>query len=459
MKKSYFITFLLLIVQNFLVSCEQLIETDPPNNQVSTQQVFEDPQMANAALAGLYSGLWSNSLISGGNNGMGVLLGSYADELDCYYTGVNNGAKDIYLNQQLPSNTLIESSWNNSYKYIHYANSIIYGVENSHSLKQEDRNRIKGEALLMRSLLYFYLQGIFNEIPYTTTTDYQINAQLNKLTKDEMLQKLESDLTDASNLLTDDYRSPERTYPNRKVAQIMLTKIYLLNHQWIKAEILAKEIIQSPLYQFENDITKVFNNNGLHILWQLKPQNSSDGTQEAEIFYFANAAPNAYALSPNLVSAFSDADLRKSNWMTTVTDNQHIWYRPVKYKNMDGTNSNEYSIIFRLEEVYFILAEALANQNKITEALPYLNATRLRAGLNSLPSTIQKNEFLEELFQEKRRELFTEFGSRFFDLKRQGLLNNLATVKPNWKIYHNAWPLPQQELLLNPNLNPQNQGY
>jgi hypothetical protein len=274
-----------------------------------------------------------------------------------------------------------------------------------------------------------------------------------------MLQKLESDLTDAVNLLTDDYRSPERIYPNRKVAQIMLTKVYLLTHQWLKAEMLAKEIIQSPLYQFENDITKVFNNNGHHILWQLKPQNSLDGTQEAEIFYFSNAAPNAYALSTNLVNAFSDTDLRKSHWITTVTDNQHIWYSPVKYKNMDGTNSNEYSIIFRLEEIYFILADALANQNKITEALPYLNATRLRAGLTSIPSTIQKNEFLDELLQEKRRELFTEFGSRFFDLKRQGLLNNLTTVKPNWKGYHNAWPLPQQELLLNPNLNPQNQGY
>jgi len=50
-------------------------------------------------------------------------------------------------------------------------------------------------------------------------------------------------------------------------------------------------------------------------------------------------------------------------------------------------------------------------------------------------------------------------GNRFFTLKRLGKLDGLLPVKPNWKTFYRNWPLPQNELLLNPNLNPQNEGY
>ena len=50
-------------------------------------------------------------------------------------------------------------------------------------------------------------------------------------------------------------------------------------------------------------------------------------------------------------------------------------------------------------------------------------------------------------------------GKRFFDLKRAGKLNELLPAKPNWKPFHQLWPVPQKELLLNPAMNPQNTGY
>jgi hypothetical protein len=61
---------------------------------------------------------------------------------------------------------------------------------------------------------------------------------------------------------------------------------------------------------------------------------------------------------------------------------------------------------------------------------------------------------------ERRLELFTEFGHRFFDLKRTGRLEQeLSIVKPQWKKINQLLPLPESELVLNPNLNPQNDGY
>lgn len=436
-------------------SCEKMIEVDMPDNQINTEQVFQDVQTANAALAGLYAGLWDNSPISGDQSGK--LLGSYTDDLTSFAVTGTNGVYDVYINQQVDTNTAVYSYWASAYKHIYAANSIIYGVENS-TIASTEKYRIKGEVLLVRSIMYFYLQQIFGDIPFVTSTDYQINQTLSKTSSSEVLAKLENDLGQAINLLTDDYRNAERIYPNRKVAQLMLAKVFMTENKYSEAENILRNIIQSPLYQFENDITKVFTKSGKHILWQLKPKNSGDPTKEIILYYFANSLPNNYAVSPNLWSSFTGTDLRKTNWISPVTVNGNTWYRVDKYKNRT-TNTTEYSVIFRLEEVYLLLAESLVQQNKLQEALPYINATRQRAGLMLLTNGLSKVQLLDEILLERRKEFFAEMGHRFLDLKRLNSLQTLLPVKQNWKDFHGLWPIPQKELLMNQNLNPQNPGY
>lgn len=455
--KTLKILFIIIILSFFkiAIACEKLVEVEIPNNQITTAQVFEDVQTANAALSGLYARLYDNSPIAGDQSG--PTLGSYTDDLDCYSVAVANSRYDIYQNKQIGTNTEIYSYWSSTYQTIYIANAIIEGIENS-ALPTAEKNRIKGEALLIRSILFFYLQQIFGDIPYVTSTNYTVNQSLSKTTSSEVLLRLESDLSLSMDLLKDEYRNAERIYPNKKAAQLMLAKIYLLQQRWSDAELLLKSIVQSPLYQFENNITKVFQKTGTHILWQLKPKNSGDGTKESSTYYFANSAPNNYAISQDLINNFSNVDLRKQNWLAVVTFNGNTWYRSDKYKNRTN-NTTEYSIVFRLEEVYLLLAEALVQQNKLPEALPYVNPTRQRAGLSTLTGATMQPALLNEILLENRKEFFTEMGHRFLDLKRTNRLNTLITVKPNWKSYHNLWPLPQQELLLNSNLNPQNTGY
>ncbi len=455
MKKIYFLSFLGALL---IASCENLVEVDHPANQIGTEQVFEDLQTAHAALAGLYAGLRDQSLITGGSYyGVGALLGSYADDLDCYFYD-QNGVVDISNNQQQKTNSNIETIWNTAYQQVYYANSIIYGAEHSTALAEGDKNRIRGEALLVRSLIYFYLQQIFGDIPYTASLDYEYNRKLNKTGAATVLEQLKSDLEEAISLLPDDYRDTERIYPNRKAAQLLLARIYLLQQEWPLAEQAAKSIMQSPLYQFQPDLDEVFHSSGTHILWQLKPQNSGDAVPDASFYYFTGSTPNSFVLSQDLLHTFAENDLRKTHWMALETFEGQRWYRPCKYKNLPGDNTNEYAVVFRLEEVYFIMAEALARQNRLDEALPYLNATRQRAGLTALAS-LTGEAFNSELLAEKRREFFAESGLRFLDLKRWGRLNDLSAVKPNWQDYKQLWPLPQKELLLNINLSPQNPGY
>lgn len=440
------------------VSCEKLIETDFPNNQLATELVFEDEQTAEAALAGLYAGLWNNSIISGTADGAGLALGIYTDDITCLSTTGSNGIVDIFNNQQLETNTSVNSIWTNAYQQIYMANSILEGVENSKSLSAPVKNRIKGEVLFVRSILYFYLYQIFGEIPYTDTTNYLYNTSLGRMPMNEFLIRLETDLSEAVSLLPSAYRNAERIYPNKSVGYVLLTKLKMNLGKWQEAEVLSQTIIQNSAYTFQTDLSKVFLKSSAHIIWQLKPKNNNDATKEATLYNFVSA-PGSYVLNQNLINAFATNDLRRQHYFTGVTFGSQVNYKQTKYKVTTATNTTEYSIIYRLEDVCLMLAESLVKQNKTSEAVPLINRTRQRAGLSVLSTSITQAQAMNEIREERRKEFFSEHGSRFLDLKRWGQLDLLTPVKPNWKTFHKVWPLPQKEMLLNSNLKPQNDGY
>lgn len=455
MKKYKYITAIIML-PFILSSCEKLIDVEMPANQIESEAVFADAQTADAALAGVYAGLWSSSPISGDK--LSVMLSLYTDDLDFYATASTNGMMEVYTNQLIQNNAIVYGQWSTAYQYIYSCNAIIEGCSQSLTLGEDAKKRIIGEALSLRSVLFFYLQQLFGDIPYPTSTDYKVNQALSKKTRDEVLQLLETDLSKSADALSDTYRNTERIYVNKKVVQLFLAKVFMLEKKYDQAESIFKTIINSGMYQIQNDLTKTFKKSGTNILWQLKPTNTSDPTKEVLAYYFDYIPPYNYALSNNLINIFSSSDQRKQNWTLPVTVAGTTWYRANKYKN-HANNSDEYSIVCRIEEVYLLLSEALTQQNKISEALPYLNATRLRSGLTAIAEPISKENLLDEILGENRKEFFTETGHRFFDLKRLNKLDALTTTKPNWKSYFSLWPIPEKELLLNPNLNPQNNGY
>jgi hypothetical protein len=112
-----------------------------------------------------------------------------------------------------------------------------------------------------------------------------------------------------------------------------------------------------------------------------------------------------------------------------------------------------------MAEQYLIRAEARAHQGDLIGAKEDLNKTRNLAGLQD-SNAATATAIITEVLQERRREFFTEFGNRFFDLKRTaGLDATLSPIKSQWETTDRLLPLPETELLLNPNLAPQNANY
>ena len=442
----------LLLLSVSLTACEKLIEIDLPNNQMNTEDVFSDIHTINTARSSLYTNFRDAALFAGGTN---AELGRFTDELESFYQ-----EDFFYTNTISASDSSINQLWRTSYSNLYHINAFLEGIEKSTVLNEEDKAFLVGEAHLLRGMFYHYLTQYFGDIPYITSADYKINSKLSKTTYTEVLSLIEQDLKIALDLLNVDYTHPDRIYPNKAVVELLLAKNYLLQKRFDLAEVYAQKVLDNPIYALETDLNKVFKKTAQSTLWQKSPGEknpTTSNTPESAIYIFTTLPPTRLALSVTQMNAFEPNDLRLQLWTKTLTDGMQTYSHAYKYGR--GGNEIEYSIMYRLEEAYFIKAEALAYQEKIVDAVGVLNEVRTKRGLAALPTTLNKEDFITELVVEYQREFFTEGGHRFLDLKRNNRLHILESVKPNWEVKHVLLPIPELELLMNDNLKPQNDGY
>lgn len=449
-----------LIAVFLVISCDSFVEVPLPDSQLSSPDVFDNYPSADAALTDIYSKMRSNGLLAGTPYGLSYQLGNYADELICY-SAAGDPALPFYNNALLPSNTSISDMWNTSYSQIYAANAVIEGADKSVALTETQKIDLKGEALFIRGLLHFYLTSLFGATPYITTTDYKANNKAYKVSQQDVYHLIIQDLELASTYLKPTYKSAERTRPNLYAAKALLARVYLYSEKWAEAANAASAVLnQNSTFELTSDISAVFLKGSKETIWQFQPSEAGRNTDEAASFIFLSGPPPSVALSDELVSFFEPTDKRKSNWLKAINGASDTWYCPFKYKQRTNTTvSQEYSIVFRLAEQYLIRAEARAAQGDFIGALEDLNKVRSRARIG-LKSTVSKNELLQFILLERQLELFTEYGHRFFDLKRSGLIDaTLTPVKSGWSSTDKLFPLPQNELSINENLRPQNSGY
>jgi len=443
-------------IVSFMVSCKKFVQIEPPPNLIVTEAVFSSDQTALTSVTGLYVQM-RNQNLSITNGGLSVFAGLSADEI--YNTVTSAAADPFYKNSILSTNATISTNfWSSAYRNIYQVNSILEGLEASTKLTDPVKRQLQGEMKLIRAFYYYYLVNLFGDVPLIVGTDYQSNSIMSRASAPDVYRQIITDLEEAQNLLKADYPSMNRARANKWTASALLARVYLLQKDWANAETQATLIINSGQYSLTTNLNNVFVSTSNETIWQLIRDNSN--TAEGATFIPASTTVRpTYAMTNYFLNSFEAGDQRKVNWLKSNVVSGQTYYYPFKYKVRTATPISEYEVMFRLAEVYLIRAEARVKKNDLTGAKDDLNVIRTRAGLpNTVAITV--DEIFSAIIQERRIELFTEWGHRWIDLKRNNQSDViLGPIKaPNWQPTDVLYPLPQIELDRNVFLV-QNPGY
>lgn len=485
MKTRYqlYIHGLLLTAFLGITACKKLIDVKAPINSLNVINVYTNDGTAAAVLTGVYTNL-SKADGGLGLGGMFLFPALSADELTLFDS--NKSPYQFFYTNKLQATTG-SSDWNFFYPLIYDSNAAIEGLNGSSTLNPIVKQQLLGEAYFVRAFCYFQLVNQYGGVPLAVSTDYKVNSSLVRAPQTDVWKQIVDDLHLAQNLLNSNFlksdaltayplSSAERVRPTKWAATALLARSYLYTRNWTGADSAATAVINNTamfsLGTFTG-ATRVFARNSGETIWALQPVGTGPtiNTGEGLVFSLPITGPNTSGtypvyLSNTVFNAFEPGDLRKTNWVASVTVGTTTYNYPNKYlAGRLNTASSEYAIQFRLAEQYLIRAEAEAHESKTSNAVADLNLIRSRAGLSGYAGGTDLASLQTAILHERQVELFTEGGYRWFDLKRTGTIDvvmgagGVCTAKggtwsTNWQYY----PLPSTELIANPKLT-QNPGY
>jgi hypothetical protein len=471
--------FCFLIPLFSINSCKKLIEVNPPIQSVTASDVYKVDATAAAVITGMYINMAMPGIFTG-RSSIAAATGLSADEL-----ATVTPEADILTLLYRNNLTLGDNgAWGSLYTYIFKVNAAIEGLTKSTTLTASVKSQLLGEAKFLRAFYYFHLVNLYGDVPLLTSTDIIANSSPRRTEKATVYAQIIQDLKEAEaglaeNYVTSDVSTPttERTRPNRYAAIALLARVYLYTSRWSEAEAAATTVIsQAGMYSLE-ELDKVFLRNSNEAIWQLQPvaldiSNTYEGALYVLSTNNAVTGPDPYIrpfyLNSDLVNSFEIGDKRKEKWIDSVSVNGITYPYANKYKEfLPDAPKSEYLMVLRLSEQYVIRAEARLRQGKLAgvgSASQDLNSIRQRAGLADL-TTSNEQELFDAIIKERRAEFFTEWGNRWYDLKRSGKIDEvMLKVAPKkggiWLPYKALYPIPVYDIQHNPNLKGhQNPGY
>lgn len=446
----------LIVCTLIFLSCKKFVQIDPPKNSLVPATIFNNDHLASSAVLGLYQQMSLLGYASGDSRSISTTCGLTADE----FIGYSAELKQTYDNL-LSADISAVSMWPAIYANIYNANSTLEGLEASSEISTSLKEQLRGEALFVRAFNYFYLANLYGPIPLHTTTNYLANSKASRASLNAVYTQIIQDLKLSESLLDETYVTVERVRPNKSSVRALLARIYLYTGDWVNAERYASLIIEMNSIYRLSDLDQIFLKNSSETIWQLVPPSGSN-TPAGSLLILTTAPLNVSLRRDFVEQAFEQKDLRKAAWVRSLAVNNTTYYYPFKYKVRSSTTVTEYTMVFRLTEQFLIRAEARAHQGNLATSIDDVDAIRKRAGLPLIKSTnpsITKPELLMVIEKERRVELFTEWGHRWFDLKRTGRSNAVFSVtKTNWKPEYVLFPIPNTEVQRNSNIK-QNDGY
>lgn len=402
-----------------------------------------------------------------------------------------------------PSSYWAYLPWFTAYTFIKAANDIIGIVDIDDESVGDDMKGYAGICYAYRAYSYYLLTLLFEPkeniytdasnvlgltvpiVTYETTGDESKNNP--RVSHDEMIEFMLSDLDIAESLLSN-YSPSSKKFPDLSVVYALKAKVYLLDEQYANAATYARKAIDNsgatPMSESEwTDPSSGFNTVCSSWLWYTNydAENMSNlanftgwMAQESDWGY---ASLTQYCLDRALYDEINATDFRKhvfldpekydyynyqtcrdEDWINDAPD-----YLMLKFRCLGG-DYETYTIggavdipILRVEEMYFIEAEAVGTTQGVTAGTSLLNSFMQTYRDPQYASTATTLEDLQQDIYTQMRIEFVGEGKAFQMAKRLQLgcmqyyegsnapsdeyRVNCKGMKPNWTLM-----IPQDEL-------------
>lgn len=456
--KNFIILFL---IGTLLVSCEDFTELAPISNR-NEAEFYRNADDFNVAINASYSGLQENGVYGRAYWTMFEMRSDNTDQgpdatgLARQYTEINNFTENSL-------NETVTSAWISSYRVIANSNIILNRI-GAAEIENSIKDRITGEALFLRSLMYYHLAVAYGNIPLQLEP-FTPGDQLVQVDANTVYAQLITDLAEAESLLPISYSSSEKGRATKGAAATLLSKVLLTTGQNSAAAEVLRRIINSYGYQLLNnyaDLWGVSNENNAESIFEVQFVSGGIGQGSSFTNDFSPSANlqtgsgfGRNRPTPSLVNSFDPQDERFEVSIGTSYINvrgETIMANYIRKYESDPPTENDSDInfvVFRYADVLLMLAEALGES---TESYDLINQVRERAGLQGI-GTNTPGTFKEKLLKERQLELAFE-NHRWPDLRRFGLEREIfQTAEPvvNPGDVRELFFIPQREIDINPN--------
>lgn len=497
-------------------SCTDDLKQEPITD-VTSASLYKDFSKYKGLLAKLYGGLAVGGQSGGDGNGdIADIDGGFSNYMRLLFTlneittdeaviGWNDGTlHEFHKMIWTPANEFNNAMYYRLYTEVAYCNEFIKnttdemlssnGITGSNV---DEAKTMRAEARFLRAQAYFHLLDMYGNVPFVDETTFgTVPKQINR---SDLFNYVESELLAAESELKA-ARSNEYGRVDKAAAWTLLARLYLnaqvytgtqrnsdvitycdkviaagysLNTTYANL-FLTDNNVNNPenIFSVVYDGTYTQTNGGTTYLVHA----AIGGTMDPQDFG-VNGGWGGLRTTKAFVNKFESTDLRgrfyKDGQTLEINDlgNFNDGYAFIKYKNISsagaaGVHDNFVDTdlpIYRLADVYLMYAEAVVRGGggSMSTALGYVNAIRARAKASSISSLN-----LDFILDERSRELSWEMTRRS-DLIRFGKFTTAAYLWP-WKgnvkdgtsvgEYRNLFPIPNNDLVVNPNLK-QNPGY
>jgi hypothetical protein len=414
-------------------------------------------------------------------------------------------------------NGIVNGHWLNSYIIINRANLVIEKAPAATG-DQELLARYIKEAKFLRAWAYFQLASSFGGVPLILKNLSASEIYVPRSTEAEVFNQIYADLTDATGLpKRSEYPAADMGRATSGAAWSLMGKAYMYQRNFAKAEESLSKVVESQQYTLMPEFSMTFENehrNNSESIFEIQFQELAGAyfTGRHSVQFFSSRSTEGgwgfHLPSQDLWDAYDPDDPRLTYTFIRIGDrftgdnydqdnaasasgfhDRKIFVKKNELKTFNNNVSKNW-VEMRYADILLLYAEALNENGKSAQALPYLNAVRERARnsnpldpkrskqtyipptnpATSLPdiTTTDPAQLRQAIWRERRLELAME-GHRRYDLARQqrfGEVMRAYAAKYNTdkgRLFNDTrdyvLPIPTNEVLLSQGTVEQNPGF